>query len=174
MTASFRAEQRGVAGRMAAAFAVVVGGFALAARYGSSAPFPERLEAAAWASAAALAWLAAAIGDVARRRFFSATDIGGAGDGAAGEASPTVAQARAVLGNTLEQAALAVPVYLLLALVEPRAVAPIAVMGTCFSVGRLLFWTGYAQGARARALGFALTFYPSVGALLWLVAALAR
>ena len=29
-----------------------------------------------------------------------------------------------------------------------------------------MFWRGYARGASARALGFALTFYPSVVMLL--------
>jgi uncharacterized membrane protein YecN with MAPEG domain len=35
-----------------------------------------------------------------------------------------------------------------------------------FFVGRILFWRGYARGAPARALGFALTFYPSVAMIL--------
>lgn len=35
-----------------------------------------------------------------------------------------------------------------------------------FSIGRWLFAAGYARGAGARALGFALTFYPTVAALL--------
>ena len=33
---------------------------------------------------------------------------------------------------------------------------------TLFVIGRVLFWRGYASGAPARALGFALTFYPQV------------
>jgi len=35
-----------------------------------------------------------------------------------------------------------------------------------FSIGRLLFFAGYARGAAARSLGFALTFYPTVGLLV--------
>lgn len=167
--AAFRAEQRGVAIRMAAALVVTAGGLALAARYGRAAPLGERLETAAWAVTAALAWLAAAVGDVARRRFLSERDIAGA-TGTPG----TVARARAILQNTLEQVVLAAPLYLLLAVAEPRAIAVIAVMAACFSVGRGLFWAGYKQGPSARALGFALSFYPSLGGLLWLLVVLGK
>ena len=42
-----------------------------------------------------------------------------------------------------------------------------------FFLGRLLFWRGYSHGAPARALGFALTFYPTVVMLVLVVARLA-
>ncbi len=35
-----------------------------------------------------------------------------------------------------------------------------------FSLAGWLFWSGYTQSAEARALGFGLTFYPSVLMLL--------
>ncbi len=35
-----------------------------------------------------------------------------------------------------------------------------------FCVGRMLFWVSYRSGAAARSCGFALTFYPSLGAWL--------
>ncbi len=38
-----------------------------------------------------------------------------------------------------------------------------------FAVGRVLFWRGYARGAPGRAMGFGLTFYPSVALLALLV-----
>ena len=41
-----------------------------------------------------------------------------------------------------------------------------------FCVGRASFWLGYRHGAAARAFGFALTFYPSVGACVAAVALL--
>jgi uncharacterized membrane protein YecN with MAPEG domain len=47
-----------------------------------------------------------------------------------------------------------------------RAVAVIDALVILFAVGRLLFWIGYRRGAAGRAFGFALTFYPSVLALL--------
>jgi uncharacterized membrane protein YecN with MAPEG domain len=47
-----------------------------------------------------------------------------------------------------------------------------------FFVGRLLFIRGYADGAPARALGFALTFYPTqlmlIAVLLTSLASLVR
>lgn len=49
-----------------------------------------------------MAWLAAAIAAVARGRFFSAADIGGAGFS---EAGPQIAISSAVLQNTLDDAA---------------------------------------------------------------------
>ncbi len=33
-----------------------------------------------------------------------------------------------------------------------------------FCIGRALFWAGYGRGAGGRALGFALTFYPTIAA----------
>jgi uncharacterized membrane protein YecN with MAPEG domain len=47
--------------------------------------------------------------------------------------------------------------------------AAVPISAILFLVGRVLFWRGYAQGAPARALGFALTFYPSVAMLLLIV-----
>ena len=38
--------------------------------------------------------------------------------------------------------------------------------GLLFVIGRIAFFAGYARGAPARALGFALTFYPTVLLLL--------
>ncbi len=111
-------------------------------------------------------WLAAAIGDVARRRFVSEGAIGG-GDGN----DAKVDAANAVLRNTAEQALLAGFAYTALLVTSDHARVPVALFVACFSAGRLLFWTGYRDGAEARALGFALTFYPSVAALLMAVVA---
>lgn len=108
-----------------------------------------------------LTTLILAIGNVARLRFFSREDI----DAAVGT-SPTlpVRRASAVLQNTLEQAVLAIGTYALLALARPGSAGSLIALATLFAVGRSLFWWGYARGAASRALGFALTFYPSVGA----------
>ena len=112
-------------------------------------------------------WLAAAIGDVARRRFGSDDAIGG-GD----RVDPRVDVANAILRNTAEQALLAGIAYTALTLLSDHARVPVALFAACFSAGRLLFWTGYRDGAEARALGFALTFYPSIAALLMAAVAL--
>ena len=104
--------------------------------------------------------LAVTIGALARHRFFSPEDIDGGG--------LTIGSARAkslqaILQNTLEQTVLAVMTHLVWAVVAPAmwmVQIPIAVV--LFVVGRTLFWRGYQSGAPNRALGFGLTFYPSV------------
>ncbi len=105
-------------------------------------------------------WLVAAVAAVARGRFFSAADIDGAGFGLPGA---RIALASAVLQNTLEQAVLAVTVHLGLAsLLRGRELVLVLVLVGLFCAGRLAFWMGYRHGAGGRALGFGLTFYPSV------------
>lgn len=105
-------------------------------------------------------WLVAAVAAVARGRFASAADIDGAGFG---PSSARIAVASAVLQNTLEQVVLAMTVHLELAsLLNGREMGLVPLLVGLFCAGRLAFWTGYRRGAGARALGFGLTFYPSV------------
>ena len=107
-----------------------------------------------------LACLAINIGLLARHRFFTPDDIDGGG------LTPGTAPAhllQSTLQNTLEQSVLALGVHAIWASVMPQAwqaAVPAAVM--LFVIGRVLFWRGYASGAAARALGFAMTFYPQV------------
>jgi hypothetical protein len=110
-----------------------------------------------------VAWLAAGIAAVARGRFFSTADIQGSGFGAPG---PRIAVAAAVLQNTLEQVVLALAAHHALAsLLRGREMVLIPLLVALFCGGRLAFWIGYRRGAGSRALGFGLTFYPSVLAL---------
>ena len=110
-----------------------------------------------------VAWLAAGIAAVARGRFFSVDDIQGSGFGAS---SPRIAVASAVLQNTLEQVVLAVIAHLVLAsMLRGREMVVVPLLVVLFCAGRLAFWVGYRRGVGSRALGFALTFYPSVLAL---------
>ena len=116
------------------------------------------------------AWLGAAIANVARLRFFSATDIGGSAQAAA---SPAVLRANAVLQNTLEQVVFAAGSHCALAVQLPAGwMVVLPGLVGLFCVGRALFWLGYRHGAAARAFGFALTFYQSVGACAAAVALL--
>ena len=122
----------------------------------------------------ALAWdvfvilcLLAHIGSLACHRFLTPADIDGSGP------TPGTERAQALQGllqNTLEQVVLAVPTHLAWAALMPRnwqAAIPAAVV--LFVSGRVLFWWGYMRGAPARALGFALTFYPTAAMLLLLL-----
>ncbi len=105
-------------------------------------------------------WLAASIAALARHRFFTPSDIDGSG---LSEGTSTAKVLQSVLQNSLEQVVLALATHLIWAAVMPwRWQAAVPVAAILFFAGRMLFWRGYARGAPARALGFALTFYPTV------------
>lgn len=110
------------------------------------------------------------IGLLARHRFFTPDDIDGGG---LTKGTPQAQVLQSTLQNTLEQTVLAVSVHAIWAVTMPhtwQAAVPAAAI--LFLVGRVLFWRGYARGAPARALGFALTFYPSVAMVLLIVGTL--
>ena len=111
--------------------------------------------------------LAYSIGRLAQHRFFSAQDIDGS---ALSSGTSTAVLLQSLLQNTLEQALLALIAYASWCLLVPSALLPAApAAAVLFFVGRVMFFASYVQGAQARALGFALTFYPTV---LLLVAAM--
>jgi hypothetical protein len=162
----FRLEQRLVAASMLAAVLATAAAFPLADHYwpGSTGmPTGERLLLAAKTDLFVVLALVIAISDVARRRFLSPPDIQGSSEA---PGSAPMRHASAFLQNTLEQAAVAVPAHVALALFYRGSAAIIPLFGTFFCIGRLLFRIGYPHGAAARAFGFAITFYPSVAALI--------
>jgi hypothetical protein len=111
--------------------------------------------------------LAYSIGRMARHRFFSPQDIDGS---ALSGGTGTAVLLQSLLQNTLEQAVLALFTYASWCLLVPSVLLPAApAAGVLFFIGRVMFFASYVQGAQARALGFALTFYPTV---LLLVAAM--
>jgi hypothetical protein len=121
---------------------------------------------ALWAACAASAvgWLALAVALQARHRFFSPADIDGAGLTAASARAQLL---QALIQNTAEQTVLAALAYAAWLLATPTSSpGPAVHCAVLFSLGRLLFFAGYAHGAAARSLGFALTFYPTVGLLV--------
>jgi len=118
-----------------------------------------------------VASLAVAIGRVAAHRFFTPADLdasasdAGASEGA--RATPELRMLSAILQNTLEQVALATPVYLAAAMLLPeRWLGLPAAASILFVVGRVSFARGYAAGAAGRAFGFAVGFYSTVLLLL--------
>lgn len=162
----FEEQQRGVSLAMAGALVMTILILGIAAASASRAepmPFVERLQGALRVDLLVVVWLGAAIANVARLRFFSAHDIAGS---SAGEASEKVRSAGAILQNTLEQVVLAVVTHLIVAASFDRSSRVIVALAGLFAAGRLLFWAGYKHGARGRAFGFALTFYPTLLALL--------
>jgi len=104
---------------------------------------------------------------LARHRFFAPEDIDGGG---LSVGSATARTLQATLQNTLEQTVLAISVHLICPPPPPQGwQAAVPAAASLFVIGRILFWRGYAAGAPARALGFALTFYPSVAMLLTII-----
>ncbi len=109
-------------------------------------------------------WLAVSVGLLARHRFFTPEDIDGSGL-TPGTGKAHILQAN--LQNTLEQSVLAVLTHLMWAVVMPLdAISVIRAAVILFLLGRMFFLRGYGRGASSRALGFTLTFYPSILMLL--------
>lgn len=123
-------------------------------------PFPATLQAALACCLVPALCLAGNIGAMANHRFYSPADIDGSG---LTVATPKARILQATLQNTLEQAILASIAYAIWASVMPedsQGVIPAAAL--MFACGRALFWYGYARGAPGRAMGFGLTFYPTL------------
>jgi len=163
-------KQIGVLKGMMAALAIAIASLGLAIACGYRWP----AQAANVSPAQTIKWdvlviacLAINIAMLARHRFFTPDDIDGGG---LAKGTPTALILQSTLQNTLEQAALAIPVHVAWAIVMPATWhLAIPAAATLFVIGRVLFWRGYAAGAPARALGFALTFYPSMLMLMAIV-----
>jgi len=120
----------------------------------------DRIAFALKADAVIALWLAASVGLLARHRFFTPDDIDGGGLNRGTEKAQIL---QATLQNTLEQTVLSVLVHAMWAVMMPLAwMSAIPAAAILFLCGRVLFVRGYGGGAPSRALGFALTFYPSV------------
>ena len=166
-------KQRGVAQGMAAGALASLAVLALAIIL-NPLGFPEHVALQARASLAAsvslvpIVFVFASIARLAKHRFFTPEDIDGGG------LSPGTARAKvlqALLQNTLEQTVLAVGLYAAWAVLAPGTwLSALPLLAGCFALGRALFFSGYEGGAPRRALGFALTFYPTVMALVCLLA----
>lgn len=105
-------------------------------------------------------WLGISVGILARHRFFTPEDIDGGGLSNGTEVAKIF---QANLQNTLEQSVLAVLAHSIWIVSLPSESAfTIWVAVVFFVVGRIMFLAGYRKGAPARAVGFALTFYPSM------------
>jgi uncharacterized membrane protein YecN with MAPEG domain len=154
-------KQIGVGVGMAAGAALMVAVLLCPDRWFGGVPgdLAERLGLAARASAIAMLWLVAAVGNVARGRFFSPVDIDGAGFA---PPSARIAVDVAIVQNTLEQAVLASVLYFALAALGGEEAGLIWRLVLLFCAGRFGFWAGYRCGAPWRAFGFAATFYPIV------------
>jgi len=162
-------KQQGVLRGMVAGVVVTLLALGLAIGVHPTALTPEVGYAAALAHA--LKWdvllvvsLTVNIGLLARHRFFTPEDIDGGG---LTKGTPQAQVLQSTLQNTLEQTVLGLSIHIVWAVAMPQSwQAAVPAAAILFFVGRVLFWRGYVHGASARALGFALTFYPSVGMLI--------
>ena len=117
-------------------------------------------------------WLGISVALLARHRFFTPEDIDGGGLTHGTEIAHVL---QATLQNTLEQTVLAVLVHCMWAIVMPPSwIAAIPAAVILFVFGRVLFLRGYRGGAPARAVGFTLTFYPTVLMLIGITVAVVR
>jgi len=135
--------------------------------------FPEqvslalRLQLFAWSTLLPACMLVVSIGRLANHRFGTPQDIHGSGLTVGTERAKLL---QALLQNTLEQCVLAFTVYLAGSLLLPAPLLGwVPAASIMFLTGRLLFFAGYQKGAPGRALGFGLTFYPTVIMLVALI-----
>ncbi|MFI5297072.1 MAG: MAPEG family protein [Polyangiales bacterium] len=139
---------------------------ALALRWGPATravSLAERLAFGLCCDVWCAAVLALAIGAVTFRRLTSPDAI----DGQTSPGGATEIDLR-VLQNTLEQLVLAASAHLAFVVVAPRRFLQVLpVMVGFWVAARLLFFVGYHRGDNARAFGFAATFIPSVGFLVF-------
>lgn len=109
-------------------------------------------------------FLLISIARLANHRFFTPADIDG---DPSHPDTPQAIELQRILQNTLEQSALATTAYIVWALIAPDHWLPtLSLAAILFAVGRTLFFIGHSKGAAGRALGFTLTFYPSVVLLI--------
>ena len=128
--------------------------------YPGEASVGQRLAFALKTDLLLVLWLGISIGRLARHRFFTPEDIDGSGLTHGTERASVL---EATLQNSLEQTVLAVLVHTIWAATVPSSwMAAVPAAAILFLCGRVLFSRGYSGGAPSRALGFALTFYPSV------------
>jgi hypothetical protein len=164
--------QYGVARGMALALLTAIALFAFCATYVSGvweigSDFTSRATLASWVILLPAAMLCVCIARLAKHRFFTPEDIHGS---ALTSGTDKAKLLQALLQNTLEQAAIALPIYIAAAIiVPPHLLSLVPAAGALFVVGRMFFFGGYQKGAPSRAYGFALTFYPTILLLLTLV-----
>lgn len=159
------AEQRGVLRGIITALAIVAVAFSallwlVDGGVPASGGLSRRLAFVAGWDLLVVGSLLAGVVMLARHRFFHDEDRDGSGL-TPGSKHAEVLQA--ILQNSLEQTVLALSVHGIAAILFPAPwLVLIAGAAVLFVLGRILFWHGYAKGAVGRALGFGLTFYPTV------------
>lgn len=74
------------------------------------------------------------------------------------------------IANTIEQMLLFFVVHAAMIYYMPKEdTISLILLSSLFIAGRLIFWIGYHRDKFMRALGFGITFYPIVGAYVWML-----
>jgi len=104
------------------------------------------------------------VGRLAQRRFFDDAVI----DGQPFEPGHGGALDQRVLSNTVEQLVLALCIWPAAAVIlQGDGPGVIVALGFGFALARVAFWVGYHLSPPLRAFGFAASFYPTVGVVVW-------
>jgi hypothetical protein len=170
------APQRGVALGMVCGLVIAAASLGTAGLLQPFGSLPDtvaaRVQVFALSALVPAALLAACIARLAAHRFRTPQDLDGSGLTQGTEQAKLL---QALLQNTLEQLALALPAYAAWAVFASAHLLDLELVAALmFLCGRILFFWGYARGAPGRALGFALTFYPTVLLLIGAIALGAR
>jgi hypothetical protein len=153
-------KQRGVLGGMAGAVVVILAAMAAALWLLPTVVVPTAdiasrlVQVLPW-DLLVVVWLIAALGGLARHRFFTPADIDGSG---LTEGTETAKVRQAILQNTLEQAVLALAVHAIAAVVLPTGWLPVVPAAAvlfapgCWSRAPSTCWSrpGSARGSRPR------------------------
>ncbi|MFA7555425.1 MAG: MAPEG family protein [Spongiibacteraceae bacterium] len=164
--------KRMIFGMLIALSIVVMSSYLNPFGYRESISLTNKLNVLALSAIIPILLLAIAIGRVARHRFFTAEDIDGGGLSIGSEQAKVL---QSQLQNTVEQTVLASLVYYAWSIIMPATfLSTIPIAALAFGLGRILFFAGYKKGAPSRAIGFTLSFYPTIvmiigmiGTLIW-------
>lgn len=138
--------------------------FYLIGPFEAAAPFQDRLTLAIQCALLPGLMLLVGIGVLGGGRFGNEAE-----DPTACEASSQAMKVNIrYLSNTHEQFTLFLIALLGLALLLPApALTVLPIYASLFVIGRIAFWVGYHINPLYRAVGFGMTFYPTVAAMLY-------
>jgi uncharacterized MAPEG superfamily protein len=106
-----------------------------------------------------VATLFLAIINMALFRVHSPADI----DAALAEPSKLARVYQSMIQNTLEQTALAIPIYTVAGTILPSSrLVVVPYVAILFFIGRIAFFLGYSRSAPGRSIGFTLTVIPTL------------
>jgi hypothetical protein len=130
-----------------------------APRYQDISSFSERMELVLPWTLLPVTTLFLAIFNMVLFRIHSPADI----DAGLAEPSELARVYQSIIQNTLEQTALAIPIYTVAGVILPASrLIVILFVAILFFIGRIAFFLGYSHSAPGRSIGFTLTVIPTL------------